>query len=373
MDEKNPHSAYLRLDVCIVEPHNNHAPRIGQGLFFPVSAEQAKSVEYLTLRELEFECLENPDTPRSNAKDTASEQETETAKHPLSISSIISRLRPPSPPQANQTEVMLSGPAETHRSDGESSPVPSTSERVIKSLCSTIQNIPEMFTNVGVLVSNNSKYQVLIPRAPLTSARVLSLAELLSLPKPQMSERLKLCVVLASSVLQLHGTEWLPKRWGKQDIYLIQGDSSRSSRPSLDTPVVRHAFTPDSVPEASIESHTIDCNLSLFSLGIVLIELFFWRSLESFQASEPQDCHGTSDRARYTAAKRLINAVYEGAGDNYGIITQRCIECLDHRDTRMENNEFKNKVYHKVLQPLEKNLESYCNKPLEEIFQKRVS
>ena len=236
-----------------------------------------------------------------------------------------------------------------------------------------------MCTCVGVLVSNNSKHQVWAPRAPLalpTSARVVSLAELLSLPEPPRRERLKLGVKLASSVLQFHRTEWLQERWGKQDIYLVQGDISQSSSPSLTTPVVRQAFTPDPpVSEVSIESHVIRCNLSLFSLGIVLIELWFWRSIESFQPPNTPYYWSweTSDTAKYVKAQRLIDQLYDDAGGIYGDIVRRCIIGLDHKETQLEDEAFKNEAYLKILQPLEKYLELFCNEPIAKIFESQFS
>ena len=222
---------------------------------------------------------------------------------------------------------------------------------------------------VGILVSNNSKHQVWVPRAPMrTSARVVPLSELLSLPAPPTGERLRLAVRLASSVLQLHKTEWLQERWGKKDIYLIQGDSSQPS-PSLETPVVRRAFIPGpSVPEASIESCLIRCNQSLFSLGIVLIELWFWRSVESFQTDESQALVN-SDTARYTIVRELIGRLYGEAGNNYGAIVQQCVYGIVHQEIRLEDNAFKNEVILRVLQPLEKDLERFYGKSIEEIFE----
>ena len=186
-----------------------------------------------------------------------------------------------------------------------------TSEQIISCLCSTIRNtavrnIKEMRTCIGILVSNNIRHRVCVPRASPISARILPLAELLSLPnhRPPKKERLKLGVRLASSVLQLHRTKWLQERWGNQDIYLIQGDYSQTKKgPSLEIPVVRQVFTPEhSVPEVSVESHIIGCNLSLFSLGIVLIELWFWRSVEPKTYCSLKDL----DIARLVTAKRLI-------------------------------------------------------------------
>ena len=206
----------------------------------------------------------------------------------------------------------------------------------------------------------------------LTSARVVSLAELLSLPEPSRRERLKLGVRLASSVLQFHTTNWLQERWSKKDIYLIQGDSSQSSSPGLEAPVVRQAFTPEpSFSEASMESHIINSNLSLFSLGIVLIELWFWKSVESFQDDGPQKYSFLDfDVVRLVTAKKLVKRLYGDAGDNYGNIVRRCIFGWDHKETQLENDEFKNEAYLKVLQPLEEHLELFCGEPLGNVLKK---
>ena len=212
-----------------------------------------------------------------------------------------------------------------------------------------------------------------VPLAMLASARAVSLAELLSRPEPPRKERLKLGVRLASSVLQFHRTEWLKERWGKQDIYLIQGDSSQSRSLSLETPVVSQDFSSESsVSEGSIESHIVHCNPSLFSLGIVLVELWFWRSVESFQADIPQSSGpvANSDTTRFNIACMLIDKVYGDAGVNYGDIFRRCIKGLDHKEIQLEDEGFKNEVYLKILQPLETHLEVFCNEPLERIFEK---
>ena len=229
----------------------------------------------------------------------------------------------------------------------------------------------EMCTCVGILVSNNSKHKVWVSGAPLKSASVVPLAELLSLPEPSRKERLKLAVKLASSVLQLHTTQWLQEGWGKHDIYFVQGDSSQTGSPSLETPVVCQAFSSDSsVPAASIESRFIhhNRNPSLFSLGIVLIELLFWKSVESLQAEELG-----SDKASEYIAPSLIDKVYRDACDNYGDSVRRCINGLDHKEIKLENEGFKNEVYLKVLRPLEKDLEHFYREPLEKIFEKRAS
>ena len=281
-------------------------------------------------------------------------------------------LRPLSPANRNKKMVAFCEPPSTTPSSHiQSLPVPSTSEQIIQCFCSTIRSIKTKCICAGILVSSNIKHRVWVPRAPLASARVVSLAELLSLPAPHMRERLKLAVRLASSVLQFHTSGWLQERWSKQDIYLVQRDSAQlgSRNPSLETPVVHQAFTSEpTLPEVPTESSIICCNLSLFSLGIVLIELWFWKSVESFQAEKPQV--EDPDTAIYITAMGLIKTLHEHTGMNYKNIVKRCICGIDHPETRLEDNAFKKEVDLKVLQPLEKHLEDFCGEPLRKIFAK---
>ena len=362
----------LQLDVCILEAHNSRNKMGRLNIWFPIVAEQAKIEEGVKLRKLEFENLEDPEpeefmeygetvtknpqntnTPNTNTQSTNTQNtETQSTKTQRKVGFDL------------QT-------AETHAPYVESLAAPSISEKIIECFCSSIQEITETQTSVGVLVYNGSKHQVWVPRASLTRARMLSLAELLSLPEPPpMVERLKLAVRLASSVLQFHTSGWLRERWGKQDIYFIQRDSPQSQTPSLDTPVVPQSFTQEpSPPETTIKPHLVDGNLSLFSLGIVLIELWFWKSVESFQADKPEV--DDLDITRYMTAMGLIKTIQEKAGAQFGGSVWHCICGIDHQETRLEDNGFKNEAYLKVLQPLVKHLEFSCDKPLSRIFQKQ--
>ena len=86
--------------------------------------------------------------------------------------------------------------------------------------------------------------------------------------------------------------------------------------------------------------------------------------MESLQAD--------SNNARKYIALSLIDKVYEDAGENYGDSVRRCIGGLDHKETKLDNDGFKNEAYLKVLQPLEKDLEHFYREPLEKIFEKRA-
>ena len=336
---------------------------------------QVNSVECLKLRELEFEQLVNPGPvvppPRI--------QETEPVTNTTSLwRRIFNKLKF----WRLLHKKRLSG-AGAPAAPARNQPVPTDTGEIteIDSFCSTIRDIPEGSTCVGVLVSKNNRHQVSVPRASLAMlkpAKVVSLAELLSLPSlpvPSKRERLKLGMRLASSVLQFHETTWLQERWSKRDIYLIQGDSQPKSY-SLETPVVCQAFTPDpSVPETSMDPNTLILNLSLFSLGIVLIELWFWKSMESLQANKSQaDCPLEDlDTAIYNTARTLFPKLYDEAGADYTNSVKFCIHGLGPQETKLVKYEVKNKVYQNVVQPLGTNLETFYRQPLREILEKRDS
>ena len=62
------HNAFLQLDVCNFGTHTS-CNKVGHlNIWFPIPAEQAGTEEYITLRKLEFEHLENPD-PEESALD----------------------------------------------------------------------------------------------------------------------------------------------------------------------------------------------------------------------------------------------------------------------------------------------------------------
>ena len=356
--------------------------------------------------------------------------------------------------------------------------VPSSPEKIISCLCSDIRDVTERCTCVGILISEKCKHKVRVS-GPVSSDKTVSLAELLSQKKPSQRERLKLGVRLASSVLKLQSTGWLQPRWGKQDIFLIQGDSSQSSH-SLETPVIRLAFprgtsvaessvtsvvessvtsvvevpetsvaeapkppaaevpetsvaeapeisvaeapvtsvieTPVAsaevpeppaaeVPETSVveapetpaveasellaseplaaeepESPTVDaletaivnCNLSLLSLGIILMELWFWQDIgtpqvNELQANKPQLCCHLEqlDIERSMKAKRKIPELRSKAGRGYSDCVKRCLDGLDYTENPKE---FMREAHQKVLRPLEKNLKHFCDQELEQIF-----
>jgi len=230
-------------------------------------------------------------------------------------------------------------------------------DQIISCFCSRIHTAKEAYCCLGIIVSSNARrHRVWVPKNPLSipsRGRAMTLASMLHDLKPEVAptleERLKLGVRLASSVLQLHDTEWLNERWSKQEIWFIQEEPCQN--PVLRYPLVRRAFQPgeeiEAPPGTPIGALVGPWNTSLFALGITLIELWDWKSLEVKDIGEAWRCFlGLKGRAPAS----FIDVV------------RRCFSNLDHTETQLHLDDFKNTVYLKIVLPLEDTLKWFCGK-----------
>jgi len=207
--------------------------------------------------------------------------------------------------------------------------------------------------------------------------------------------RLELGVQLATAVVLLHRSEWLSENWGKRDICFPQKASLRygeggkripHQEPVMDQPFVRGNFEAAQSLQTAVlhSSHQnasqpfttsalVPVEQSLFSLGIVLVELWFEHPIEELRIQHPQtsDFEITdSDNVDYQTAKQLIGELLTSAGLEYGLAVSHCIDGLNssqglnsgiNSESKSLNDcEYKDAVHTTVICRLEKNLKVGC-------------
>ncbi|KAI5849616.1 hypothetical protein DFP73DRAFT_302372 [Morchella snyderi] len=189
----------------------------------------------------------------------------------------------------------------------------------------------------------------LISSSPPGSTELISLRSLLDDGKMLGKEdRLILGVQLASTVLQLHKTAWLSEDWSNEDIFFHQIDTE-GRIPDIKRPFVRQSPNPSSsLPQTQniqqITKHTlIPHDQSLFSLGIVLMELWYGRPLEKLQ--EKEDELGSKDLTNFVTARRLASNISLDAGAKYGEAVRRCINGLDYGSGCLDADDLKRKAH----------------------------
>lgn len=248
-------------------------------------------------------------------------------------------------------------------------------------LCGAIHQRAREISCLGVLIDQEAnKHRVSLRDGNLPSSpslKIVSLKKLLSQAlKIAKRDRLILGVKLASSVLQLHKTPWLKEVWSKSDIFFVQNDE-QSSTIIITKPFVSKAFQspvckmsarvstdPYTNPAPDVRNQTI------FSLGIVLIELWFGQTLETLRIPEDLGANNTPNQLTdFATARRLTEEIYNEAGEWYGDAVRRCIYCeFDQRNTSLEAEGMKEAVFSGVVSPLHENLTSFCGGQLHDVL-----
>ena len=164
---------------------------------------------------------------------------------------------------------------------------------------------------------------------------------------------------------QLHDTRWLDEIWDKRDIVFLV-DPTNSDKASTERPAVWRSFsslppipTGTTGPPGSIAQ----CNKTLFSLGVVLLELWFWKSLDELErdelSSNPESSDWTSAVRSFVTAGRMVQKLHTDALPLYSGAVHCCIRGLSYPETSLSKDDFKKEVYHKVVCPLEDNMKLF--------------
>ncbi|KAK5939889.1 hypothetical protein PMZ80_008271 [Knufia obscura] len=145
---------------------------------------------------------------------------------------------------------------------------------------------------------------------------------------------------LAIAVLQYHATPWLEQSWNSDHV-LVDSTSLRSSTSALgvESNTATRMLCSDSYVDVSIRnpqegdrtpitdrSRTLIRNWTLFSLGIMLLELAFSRPLRSMQKPQDVDQHNEHNTDYFTA-ERLQMSVSSIMGTEYAELVRKCIQC----------------------------------------------
>ena len=244
----------------------------------------------------------------------------------------------------------------------------------IKDLCRAIQTLQQTQREeyLGFLVDEITRqkhgiYPLKRPSVDKEKWSAVSLQNLIP-QKPTIQHRftrgdkLRLAVILASSVLQLYETPWLEKTWQRDDIMFIHA----ANGPLYEQPFVSRSFpTNKSSQRPGITSKPSMMpairNPVLFALGVLLIELCLGKPLEELKRPDERTRDGSVDAALdWVAADRLVEDVYLEGGSRYGDAVRHCIRCdFDRRETSLEDEDFQQAVYEGVVSLLEDDLKQF--------------
>jgi len=165
-------------------------------------------------------------------------------------------------------------------------------------------------------------------------------------------QRLELGIKLASSVMQLHNSGWLAEEWGRKDVFFLLDSEGIAT---FENPLISWSNSISTTSAEKAERTVVQCNQTLLSLGIILIELYHGKCLEECSDIDSGDRGTAAQKTRHSRAWSLVDLLYDDAGDLYGDVVRRCVRGLDHRESSLDQKGFKLEVFQKVLYPLQTN------------------
>ncbi|KAF8243159.1 hypothetical protein K440DRAFT_637776 [Wilcoxina mikolae CBS 423.85] len=176
-------------------------------------------------------------------------------------------------------------------------------------------------------------------------------------------------------MVYLHGTKWLGEVWGKRNIFfrlsLVEtpvvtgtGQSVCIKVSDLDRPFFCRKYEDDPDAPGTMEMlyrivvH-VQTDKALFSLGILLIELWFGKPIEVLEKNfNIPTSFEQMKTTSYLIVDQLLNAIYDQAGSRYGNVVRNCIRGLDQYK-KVKNHDYKKLVYKEVVSELGIDQEEY--------------
>ena len=223
-----------------------------------------------------------------------------------------------------------------------------------ESLCNLIQQAHNHNTALQVIFDNGKLWKTRPRRNSLrieNKQKDITLKDFLDRSESHIAlkEKRILAVVLAHAAL--HGSDgpWLCENWSKEHICFFRNGSSME--PDLVRPFLKVNFQDDNLTRADAR------NLLMFSswesLGILLLEIYLAKAIESEWLDEDLTNGQPNAMTNLTTAWRLLEA---SEGELYEGYRSAISECLKPDMCCPETDNFRRKVYEKVVEPLEQEL-----------------
>lgn len=178
-------------------------------------------------------------------------------------------------------------------------------------------------------------------------------------------EKLNLARLLTLAVLRFHATPWLGESWSSNDIaFYSTAETNTDGNTPLNAPFL-NVNLPSSVstltgqithPDhlaSSSSAYSLAPNPTLFSLGVVLIELGYDAPLQALRQESDLEGGTSSQFTDFFTASRLGKLVSKRLNSRYGKLVQRCLACNFGVGTELEAEDLQSAVVANVFNELD--------------------
>lgn len=175
---------------------------------------------------------------------------------------------------------------------------------------------------------------------------------------PRRDIRIKVGYDLALAIVILGGSPWVPLTWNKKDLFLVTDPSNPVPQPYLNHDSLRQILAVAQEGSAAKKARS-----TLFSLGVLLLELVFREELESqpFRAKLMGSDGAPNEETDFVTALLWQQRVEEEFGDELADAIKRCLICMFDLapSPDLNSSAFIQAIWQQVLLPVDKFLSAW--------------
>lgn len=170
---------------------------------------------------------------------------------------------------------------------------------------------------------------------------------------PRLPDRLQVGLEIALTILGLGTSCWVPRGWDRREVFVLKSPNTSTK------PFIQHQSLSFSLQETvdDIRAHTEN---TLFSLGVILLELIFQETLEQ------QPCWDTfckngqpTDWTHQCTAMEWQSQIETRYGNDLSDPVRLCVNGGFLGDANLDNSGFLQEVIDTVVNPLERFLSGW--------------
>jgi hypothetical protein len=245
----------------------------------------------------------------------------------------------------------------------------------ISCLCTEIRKTSKVSAAMGYLPDpDRQERKFCLSHTSITHANIVKSMQLKSLltqqPDPAFQlpphvvlsakQRYGLAAAIAWAILHFSCTPWLSDSWNTEQVKVFlespaSGREFLSQNHCISYLFETHTTTSTLTMAGPFNSNQIR-NHTLFSLGILLIELCINKPFDEFRIHGPAGTAATSILDDFAIAESKLDEVYNQAGESYGYAVQRCLRCeFPGRDItkNFDFSTFRRHFYNNVVAPVQ--------------------
>ena len=226
----------------------------------------------------------------------------------------------------------------------------------IENLCSALMQGYNSECCIGFLEDQFWQHHVYCVPGPGSSNQISDMAPIKELFYGNNSmmttvDKYTLAYTLASAVLQLYDTPWLPSAWSSNDIFILKTSAGNTLPSQFYT---SRTFRSPSAHAAIAKTRRCVKNEMVFALGVALLELSYGQPLLSLKTPDDLNEQGMEDSmTELSIATRLADRIHEREMENYAKSVLRCVRCsFDTFSCDFEDRVFREKFFKGVVTPL---------------------